>query len=310
LTKALRTARILEEPSTAAMLLKPFRLELLAPSHAKALSALLEAYGTGGRQIWSDHGQPGGSVIAPPAHSTEVWIASLQRLCTALADCGGPGSSAALLLLRDSWRWIRKAIEQALGLPSPSRRDKALAEFGRPVAALLQGASLVDAADVVGEATGFICRDDEDLVGCAVEVLRAAPAQGWGAAGLNGVADHCRHALEERLTRPPRSADNWSIQLPGGCRCDLCSTLSGFLADPARRIFEWPLAKDRRVHVHSRIDSAELSVNHETIRKGSPYTLVLTKTDALFEREKQDRLRDEVNLAWIRKTRASGSKRR
>jgi hypothetical protein len=46
---------------------------------------------------------------------------------------------------------------------------------------------------------------------------------------------------------------------------------------------------------------AELPVTHQTRRSGRPYTLVLTKTDALFERERQARRRDEDDLAWLDK---------
>ena len=38
------------------------------------------------------------------------------------------------------------------------------------------------------------------------------------------------------------------------------------------------------LHVHRRIEGAELPVTHQTRRTGSPYTLVLTKTPELFER--------------------------
>jgi hypothetical protein len=46
------------------------------------------------------------------------------------------------------------------------------------------------------------------------------------------------------------------VTLPaGGCTCDLCATLREFLAAPDRRMLEWPLAKQRRQHVHTRIDA-------------------------------------------------------
>ncbi|ELB91559.1 2OG-Fe(II) oxygenase [Rhodococcus wratislaviensis IFP 2016] len=90
-----------------------------------------------------------------------------------------------------------------------------------------------------------------------------------------------------------------SIADPGGCDCGLCGTLGDFLADPARRRFEWPIKQESRRHVHSRIDRDELPVDHRTIRKGRPFTLVLAKTRALFEREAQARRRDEADLAWL-----------
>jgi len=119
------------------------------------------------------------------------------------------------------------------------------------------------------------------------------------AAGLDAVVRHCAGRLQARLARQRRAADDWSIDLPDGCSCQRCEVLGGFLADPARRTFEWPLAKEGRSHVHSRLDGAELPVRHQTRCKGSPYTLVLTKTEAIFERERQARSRDEADLHWL-----------
>jgi hypothetical protein len=72
-----------------------------------------------------------------------------------------------------------------------------------------------------------------------------------------------------------------------------------FAEDKSRRTFEWPLAQRRRQHVHSRIDAAELPVTYVTRRQGSPYTLVLNKTEALFAREQEARIRDETDLEWL-----------
>ena len=71
------------------------------------------------------------------------------------------------------------------------------------------------------------------------------------------------------------------------------------LEDKTRRTFQWPLAKQRRQHIHSRIDAAELPVTHVTRRQGRPYTLVLNKTDALFAREQEARARDQADLEWL-----------
>jgi hypothetical protein len=102
------------------------------------------------------------------------------------------------------------------------------------------------------------------------------------------------------------------MELSAGCACDLWGRLGAFLGDCERRTFEWPpafewpLAKDSRRHVHARIDGAELPVSHETRRQGRPYTLVLTKTEELFDRERLARQRNEAHLAWLRKTWAVG----
>jgi hypothetical protein len=130
-----------------------------------------------------------------------------------------------------------------------------------------------------------------DLAACPVRCPAGQREPGCG-------ADQATR-LRARLARPARAGDDWSIELPGGCACELCGTLRSFLADPARRTLEWPLAQDRRSHVHSRIDQAELPVTHQTRRQGRPYTLVLTKTAQLFEREAQQRTRDQADLDWL-----------
>jgi hypothetical protein len=121
-----------------------------------------------------------------------------------------------------------------------------------------------------------------------------------GDAGFGDLAADCAARLRARLARPQRAPGDWSIELAaGGCTCDLCGTLRAFLEDQSRRTFEWPIAQQRRQHVHSRIDAAELPVTHVTRRRGSPYTLVLNKTEALFALEQQARSRDETDLEWL-----------
>ena len=40
-------------------------------------------------------------------------------------------------------------------------------------------------------------------------------------------------------------------------------------------------------------------VTRVTRRQGRPYTLVLKKTEALFAREQEARIRDETDLEWL-----------
>ena len=309
LTEALRTARLLDEPALAAMLLRPFRQELLATSHAKALSALVGSYG----EPWA------AELVAawaanrrfhhPEGAAPEAWMASLPALCLALRESGDAGTAAARLLLRESWSWLSHAIDRGLELPTPSRREQTLSELGPPVGAMLHGTSLVDATDLHDDAVEILCRDG-DLLACAIAALRATPTSQWSAAGLGAVATHCSTVLQARLARPARAGNDWSIELPSGCTCELCGELRAFLEDPTQTTLEWPLAKERRRHVHGRIDTAELPVRHQTRRVGRPYTLVLTKTDALFKRETQQQHRNEEDLAWLERNRANRARRR
>jgi len=303
--RALTVARDLDEPVTAAMLLAPFGIDMLARTHAAALAQLAVRYGQSWThdlvQVWFGRDRAWHSAWDPQRGD---WIASLPALCEALCAAPEAGVSVGGLLTAGAWTRLRESVGGLLRFPTPSHRYRALGELGPSMAGLLVSAAILEAAQMRDEVVAFLCQDNDDLVGCAMSALRAAGTAGPGTghgSGLDVVARHCTTRLEARLARPARAADDWSIELPTGCHCDLCETLDAFLGNPARRSFEWPLAEQRRRHVHSRIDGAELPVHHQTRRSGRPYTLVLRKTGALFERERDSRQRDQADLAWLRR---------
>lgn len=254
LTRSLRVALRVDEPALAAMLLRPFRLQTIATSHAKPLSALVGAYG---EQWAADLIAAWSAWLQRHYHSTDpdadAWIASLPQLCSALRAAGDPGAAAARLLVQASWARAQTQIARARELASPSEREQALSALGRPLTAILEGGALIDAVDVRDAALELLC-GDASLLDCATAVLRATPRSRWGAVGLDALATHCRAILADRLARPERASDDWSIDLPEGCECDLCAALRAFLTSPSRRTYEWPLAKERRRHVHHRND--------------------------------------------------------
>jgi hypothetical protein len=174
-----------------------------------------------------------------------------------------------------------------------------------PVLAFLEATAIAVATDTRDEAITFLCaHESEPLLPCLLSVLRAAgesmaPAL-EAAIGMDAVRRRCVELLEARLAVPAREVDDWSVALPGWCGCDLCGTLADFLSAPDARTLEWPLAKEKRGHVHGVIDIHELPVRHETRRSGRPYTLVLTKTEALFDREAAARRSWQVDLDWLR----------
>jgi len=215
---------------------------------------------------------------------------------------GLPGVAQRLLDL--AWEWIGKDIGTGLASSSPGYRDKKLSDLGRPLASVLAAAAVIGAASTRDTVSGYIRKLQDAVTTLEMSALRAAaelPRDGTrGDAGFGDLAADCAARLRARLARPQRASGDWSIELPaGGCACELCATLRVFAEDKSRRTFEWPLAQQRRQHVHSRIDAAELPVTHVTRRQGSPYTLVLNKTDALFAREQEARTRDQTDLQWL-----------
>ena len=107
--------------------------------------------------------------------------------------------------------------------------------------------------------------------------------------GLRALVEHCTAALAATAAEPVRQPDDWGIDPPMVCECELCDTLGRFLADREQARVEWPLAKERRRHVHGQIDGYELPVSHATRRVGRPSVLVLTEQKALSKREARRR---------------------
>jgi hypothetical protein len=170
---------------------------------------------------------------------------------------------------------------------------------------VLTSASALGAAALRDTVSGHIRKQGDAVTVLELSALRTA-ASSSPESGLPGgtvfadLAADCAARLRSRLALTLRAIGDWSIALPAGdCTCELCVTLEAFLTDPRRRTFEWPLAKQRRQHIHGRIDNAELPVTHLTRRQGSPYTLVLTKTDALFTGEHSARQAAKTDLQWL-----------
>ena len=213
-----------------------------------------------------------------PVHSSwnprrADWLESLPAVCEALRAAPNAGVSTARLLSASAWTRLRESARLLLRLTTPSYRYKALGELGPSVAGMLVSTAIIGAADLRDEVVALLGQDNDDLVACAMSALRAAGTavpRPRRESGLDIVTRHCATRLEARLARPARATDDWSIEFPKGCHCELCATLSAFLADPTRRSFEWPLAEQNRRHIHHRIDEAELPVHHQTRRSGRP----------------------------------------
>ncbi|MGH9209503.1 MAG: 2OG-Fe(II) oxygenase [Acidimicrobiales bacterium] len=302
--KTLLVACGLDDRTTGSWLLAPLVLPLLDPDHASALVGLDDAYGGDWVSELVDRWSFGGAMRGSrPDWLT--WIASLSRLSEALVAAGPGGLPVARRLAQLSWTAVRDTTTPRRDMAPPSRRAEALDELAKPILGLLETTAVLGDTDLRDQVVRFLCDDpdrSDDLLPVMVTVLQEAyllEAETCTTAGLDEVAQHCQGRLEARLARPRRAADDWSIELPPGCACDLCETLGMFLTDPARQVNEWPIAKDKRQHVHTRIDGAELPVRHETRRQGRPYTLILSKAKDLFRREEQTRRLDEANLAWL-----------
>ena len=107
---------------------------------------------------------------------------------------------------------------------------------------------------------------------------------------------HLRARIALPLAPPPDSQRSSIL----GCRCQHCSDLSRFLADPRQQIWTLRAATPDRSHVESTILNAKCDLDKKTEQRGRPYSLICTKNQASYKlkvkQRKQD-LKDEASLA-------------
>jgi predicted 2-oxoglutarate/Fe(II)-dependent dioxygenase YbiX len=109
----------------------------------------------------------------------------------------------------------------------------------------------------------------------------------------------CRRELENRTAQAPQEPPDYRRAAKLSCKCADCRALSAFLDDPNRQQARFPLAKERRRHLHSIIQSNHCDCTHVTEHRGSPHTLVCTKTTASYEAACKIYERDLNNLSRL-----------
>ncbi|MGQ9365461.1 hypothetical protein [Azospirillum sp. ST 5-10] len=106
---------------------------------------------------------------------------------------------------------------------------------------------------------------------------------------------HLRACIAEPLEPPA----DWRRASAVGGDCPHCRALSRFLADPTAPTWSLRAVQADRSHVESRIRTDRCDVDTETLRKGSPHTLVCTKNRASYERRVAQRREDVANLVRL-----------
>ena len=305
--KLLKVAASLDDSSLAHDLLAPFGPHKLALGNLTAFISLVTRYGLAWSKrvftTWSEHQRYAMSPLIEPK--------LLPRLCEQiLAAPVTHGRALAIWLLEQEVASFEQRHKAALHVPHPRFVADKAAHRHDELLALLDGAAAISAgaireglvAFLTAPATALPLMSAGELL---MECRKKRPPTTVRALGLHRLYHHVVGLLEQALAAPVRSPDDWSIDVPLQCKCDLCAALSAFLRDRQRREYAWPLAKDRRQHIHNMLDSYDVPVTHVTTRRGSPYTLVLTKQKALFERASALRKRQQALLSWLKKERSS-----
>lgn len=290
LSPALEVAAGVEDPEVALAVLAPFSPHAMTAEHAAQLAALGVTYP---RSWWKALRQQWDGGFRLSGQSRREWVESeLAGVCRALASV----DARQVVDWLASWmaEWLLETVGTTARSEQVIQRERSLDLLGPALAAVLAVADESTGAGVVDQ----LSMEGDVVLPLLVSAVRAhePPAQ----AAMRTLGGHLQERLSDILARPQRAADDWSIDWtsPGGEDAD---RLARFLASSTQNTLEWPLAAPRRQWVHAWIDNAALPVRHATRRTGRPYTLVLTKTKALFTRERDARRRDEQDLAMVRR---------
>jgi hypothetical protein len=93
-----------------------------------------------------------------------------------------------------------------------------------------------------------------------------------------------RAQLESATRSQPEPYRDWKRPAAVECKCKYCAELSSFLADPNQETTRIAAAEHDRTHLSHQIERQRCDVKTKLDRKGRPFSLVLTKTDASFKR--------------------------
>ncbi len=288
-------------PEVALALLAPFSLEHLTVGNIPRFVKTVQGFGP----VWA-RGILKKWVSENRLHSMpEAWISKqLPNLCRALcAEGGSGGNGLAQEILDPIWKRISFQIT-TLRRGASKYLDRGFVDLISPLLGLLHSGRLTESREFQQRIVEFLSDRKTDLpVTNLVELLQAAHKESRHSlrdSGLLPLLGFCRTNLETLLNEPTRAKEDWSITPSLGCSCKLCVRLGRFLRSTGEKRLEWPLAKPDRQHLHQQIDGKDLPVLHATRRTGSPFTLILEKTEAVFTREVTARSIWKKKLAWLK----------
>lgn len=300
--QVLLVADAVDDATLATALVGPIKLEQVTPKLASRWVDLLARYGLAWcTQVFERWTARDERYEDPKLRST--WLVTLPALAAPLCTrSGDEGVELLRGIARAQWTWLDTRLDGWIEPPLSSYSIKSIEDASRPIVGLLAAAAIAGDHDLQSTIVARLTAERGYPVAGALAVLRAGSSHGTAMLGLDPLRANWTRALTALVATPPRTPGDWSITTKLGCKCELCTRLGQFLRTASQQQLEWPLAKDRRVHVHDVITSYELPVTHVTRRVGSPYTLVLSKTRASYTRDAAERATWARDLAWLRES--------
>ena len=273
-----------DDPELASRLLAPLGMNAVSLKSAHAMAALMDAYGEawfverlegwrkGQRRAYYGTGKikdllPLVEAFHGPYKSVAKWMIEHQLSEVLQQDKPGFREASAKEIKAD----IASRLETIGQLLKSARAAKEFAAYDTGIQHLIKNPRLYPAHYLVALILELLSEDSLEVR--ETKVTRE-------------LLDDVRSRLEHEVSVEQEKGD-WSIRDRVPCQCEDCDELRKFLGDTRLQELVWPLAKDRRQHIHQIIDGMEIPVTHATRRTGSPHKLVLTKTDDLFEQRRK-----------------------
>ena len=237
-----------------------------------------------------------------------AWVNLLSRVLRELGEKLNSEWQAAL-------REAAAVMVQALPAIKPAADPYASANWQR-----VQKAKPVDAGMVAGlldclratgadelrkeAAAGFVASaamfDPGKVIVPALTLLQARERRAFvsdAAAGRLWV--HAAEFLLARSEHPPVPPTDWRQEVTLSCKCEDCRALQTFLRDAANQVARFRAQQHRRSHLESQILTHGLDIACATERKGSPHTLVCTKTRRTYERQCEQHRADCASMSAL-----------
>jgi len=113
----------------------------------------------------------------------------------------------------------------------------------------------------------------------------------------------CIQQLKARTEIKPSPPADWAREVPKATRYKKeWDVLTPFLLSPTKQVFDYQANQSHRTDMERAIKSAKADLKMTTIKKGRPYTLRLTKTQATYERKLRKWEEDMVLLKQLKET--------
>jgi hypothetical protein len=96
---------------------------------------------------------------------------------------------------------------------------------------------------------------------------------------------HAQKDIQKRVDAKPQPPKDWARKVPTNVyHKDVWALLNNFLESPTEQEFLYKSLQADRINMEKAIDSVKIDLDTETIKKGSPHTLKLTKNQAEYQR--------------------------